>query len=87
MTVTDNHTTVNHNHLQQNTTDKLAQTPNTPKAHGLAVEPAHDQLLSGSGGAQAATNTHTITNKLSTLSSGKAKSVVSFSLAPDLAQW
>ncbi len=69
--------------------NRLAHAPlQHPAANGLKVEEAHDQLLSGAGGAQAATNTHSVTNKLSGLGSAKGKSVVSFSLAPDdLAQW
>ncbi len=68
--------------------NRIAHAPlHQQTAHGLTVEPAHDQLLSGAGGAQAANSTHSVSNKLSGLSSGKVKSVVSFSLTPDLAQW
>ncbi len=58
--------------------------------HGLAVDKSSEQILSGSGGAQAATNNQTSTNasalnKAATSNIvSKSKSVVSFSLAPDL---
>jgi nucleoid-associated protein YgaU len=70
---------------------RIAHHPVQNTSHGLTVESAHHQILSGAGGAQAHTsntpaNTHA-PNKLSGLSAVKGKSVVSFSLAPDLAQW
>ncbi len=63
---------------------KVQQAPiHQAQPHGLTVEQAPDQVLAGSGGAQAATNT-TVNKAAEQAVANKAKSVVSFSLTPDL---
>jgi hypothetical protein len=59
---------------------------NVANNNGLSVQNNHDQVLSGAGSAQASTVPHNpvISKAVSNLVTGKAKSVVSFSLTPDL---
>jgi nucleoid-associated protein YgaU len=91
------HSQVKHEHTVA-ADGRLAQVPTQQMhAHGLKVEKVHDELLSGAGGARAATNvsangpanapnhaSSTVSKTTEHLTDSKAKSVVSFSLTPDL---
>ncbi len=77
-----NHVTPTHT---QHIDEHLASHPQSTHNSGLAVGNAPDHMLSGSGGAQAATSMPSTLNKAAApAASNQSKSVVSFSLTPDL---
>ena len=79
------------NAIAHNSHPQISMHTNINANNGLSIESAHDQLLSGAGSAQASgvstsgvSQNSVISKAANNLVAGKSKSVVSFSLAPDL---